>query len=39
MMCNNNKAVNACPTGYHLCSNQELYAGAYWTARVNGWFG
>jgi hypothetical protein len=30
--------MESCPDSYHLCSFDELYSGAYQTARKNGWF-
>ncbi|KAL4466845.1 hypothetical protein ABPG74_010442 [Tetrahymena malaccensis] len=30
-------AKSACITGYHLCTNLELYSGAYTIARFMGW--
>ncbi|MCQ2818553.1 MAG: LamG domain-containing protein [archaeon] len=32
------QALTSCEEGYHMCSYDELYAGAYLVARRNGWF-
>jgi len=36
--CNYAQAENSCQEGYQVCSMQELFAGAYQTARSLGWF-
>jgi len=35
--CSWEQARVACPVGYHLCSNRELYTGGYQIARSLGW--
>lgn len=38
LMCKLEEATGSCDAGYHLCSEKELFGGAYTVARAQGWF-
>jgi len=38
LACSLDDAMGSCSSGYHLCSEKELFGGAYSVARAQGWF-